>query len=314
MIERALRAAILAAADSRAVRRLVRRYGMRLGAARFVAGRDARRVRRRARPPGGSGSPLQHDAAGRGRPGRARGDEPSRRSTAASWSASAPSAADERRAQAHAPRPRAGRGPRLRERRERVVDAAAQPRARSSGSTWSSRPFVDATLRVYRRLRESGRDNVGTVLQSYLYRSEDDLRALLRSSRTSVSSRARTSSRPSSPIRESRTSTRPTCDWSRRRCEAAPTPAVATHDDRMIEGDDRIRRARNGSRARPLRAPAPLRRAAAVAARARRTGLQGARRDAVRAGVVPVSDAPARRAAGEPALLRAEPLPAVGVG
>ena len=40
-------------------------------------------------------------------------------------------------------------------------------------------PRVDATLRSYRRLRESGLDNVGTVLQSYLYRSEDDLRALL---------------------------------------------------------------------------------------------------------------------------------------
>jgi proline dehydrogenase len=38
---------------------------------------------------------------------------------------------------------------------------------------------VDATLRVYRRLRASGHDNVGTVLQSYLYRSEDDLRSLL---------------------------------------------------------------------------------------------------------------------------------------
>jgi proline dehydrogenase len=39
--------------------------------------------------------------------------------------------------------------------------------------------FVDATLRIHRRLREAGLDNVGTVLQSYLYRSEDDLRELL---------------------------------------------------------------------------------------------------------------------------------------
>jgi proline dehydrogenase len=38
---------------------------------------------------------------------------------------------------------------------------------------------VDATLRIYRSLRESGNDNVGTVLQSYLFRSEDDLAALL---------------------------------------------------------------------------------------------------------------------------------------
>ena len=39
--------------------------------------------------------------------------------------------------------------------------------------------YVDATLGTYRRLRESGLDNVGTVLQSYLRRTEDDLRALL---------------------------------------------------------------------------------------------------------------------------------------
>jgi len=38
---------------------------------------------------------------------------------------------------------------------------------------------VDATLRIYRRLREVGHDNVGTVLQAYLYRTEEDLRALL---------------------------------------------------------------------------------------------------------------------------------------
>lgn len=38
--------------------------------------------------------------------------------------------------------------------------------------------LVDVTLRTYRRLRESGHVNVGTVLQSYLYRVEDDLAAL----------------------------------------------------------------------------------------------------------------------------------------
>lgn len=40
-------------------------------------------------------------------------------------------------------------------------------------------PRVDATLRVYRRLREAGFDNTGVVLQSYLKRSERDLEALL---------------------------------------------------------------------------------------------------------------------------------------
>lgn len=38
---------------------------------------------------------------------------------------------------------------------------------------------VDATLRIYRRLRAEGHDNVGTVLQSYLYRTARDLEDLL---------------------------------------------------------------------------------------------------------------------------------------
>lgn len=39
--------------------------------------------------------------------------------------------------------------------------------------------FVDPTLRIYQRLREAGHGNVGTVLQSYLYRTPEDLERLL---------------------------------------------------------------------------------------------------------------------------------------
>jgi proline dehydrogenase len=39
--------------------------------------------------------------------------------------------------------------------------------------------FVDATLRIYRRLRDGGLDQVGTVLQAYLYRTPADLETLL---------------------------------------------------------------------------------------------------------------------------------------
>jgi proline dehydrogenase len=39
--------------------------------------------------------------------------------------------------------------------------------------------YVDATLRIYERLRDAGHDGVGTVLQSYLYRTPDDLERLL---------------------------------------------------------------------------------------------------------------------------------------
>jgi proline dehydrogenase len=39
--------------------------------------------------------------------------------------------------------------------------------------------FVEATLRIYRTLRGEGFENVGTVLQAYLYRTPDDLESLL---------------------------------------------------------------------------------------------------------------------------------------
>ena len=39
--------------------------------------------------------------------------------------------------------------------------------------------WVDATLRIYRRLRQAGHENVGTVLQAYLFRTEQDLTDLL---------------------------------------------------------------------------------------------------------------------------------------
>lgn len=38
---------------------------------------------------------------------------------------------------------------------------------------------VERTLRIYRRLREAGHDNVGTVLQAYLFRTDQDLIDLL---------------------------------------------------------------------------------------------------------------------------------------
>ena len=39
--------------------------------------------------------------------------------------------------------------------------------------------FVEATLRLYHRVRGEGLDNVGTVLQSYLFRTPNDLESLL---------------------------------------------------------------------------------------------------------------------------------------
>jgi proline dehydrogenase len=40
-------------------------------------------------------------------------------------------------------------------------------------------PLVDVTLRIYKRLRDAGYDNVGTVLQSYLFRTGKDYEDLV---------------------------------------------------------------------------------------------------------------------------------------
>ena len=40
-------------------------------------------------------------------------------------------------------------------------------------------PYTDVTIGLFRKLRQKGYDNVGLVLQSYLYRTEEDLRKLL---------------------------------------------------------------------------------------------------------------------------------------
>ena len=311
MIERALRTAILAAADSPAVRRIVRRYGMRLGAARFVAGEtldECVPVLRRLADQGlhsnttllGEGVRDAHEAgvvATEYERIIARLIAERLPTNVALKLTHLGLELDEELAYANV---------------ERVVDAAGRLGSFVRIDMEQSR-FVDATLRVFRRLRESGRDNVGTVLQAYLYRSEDDLRSLL-------------PLRPNLRIVKGAYLEPPELAYPRKqdvdaayvRLVAAALrggayPAVATHDDRMIEGDDCLCRA-GRSRPRPLRAPAPLRRASAAAARPGGPGVQGARRDALRAGVVPIPDAPARRAPGEPALLRAEPLPAVGVG
>jgi proline dehydrogenase len=177
MIERVLRAAILSAADSRAVRRCVRRYGMRLGAARFVAGETLDECVDVLRRLAGQGLHSNTTLLGEGV-----ADAGEAASVAEEYERIA-----ERLAREALPTNVALKlthlGLELDEELAftnvaRVVDAAAR-----TGSfvriDMEQSAFVDATLRTYRRLRESGRHNVGTVLQSYLYRSEDDLGALL---------------------------------------------------------------------------------------------------------------------------------------
>ena len=172
-----MRKAILAAGRSEALGRFVQRHGMRLGAGRFVAGtslEDCVRVLRRLNDDGLHANTTLlgesvTDAAG----ARAIRDEyvqilrrlaeEKLRCNVALKLTHLGLLIDEELAYENV---------------KAVVEEAAR-----LGSfvriDMEDSPWVDATLRAYRRLRAESLDAVGTVLQAYLYRSERDLEELV---------------------------------------------------------------------------------------------------------------------------------------
>jgi proline dehydrogenase len=172
-VNASLRKAILAAADSKRVQSLVRKHGMRLGAARFVAGEtidDAIRVLRKLNDQGlhanttllGEGvlEPAETEAVV-----RAYGEVIDR------------IAAEGLRANVALKLTHLG----LEIDEELAYANIKELLARGSfiRIDMEQSEFVDATLRIYRRLREEGLGTVGTVLQAYLYRTPADLDSLL---------------------------------------------------------------------------------------------------------------------------------------
>jgi proline dehydrogenase len=173
----ALRSLILAAADSPRLQRLVQKYGFRLGAARFVAGEtldEAVPVLRRLNESGllanttllGEG--VRDEAETRGvvaayREVLDRIQAEGLRTNVALKLTHLGLSIDEELAQCNV---------------AELVAHAARVGNFVRIDMEESR-HVDATLRIYRHLRESGHENVGAVLQSYLFRSEDDLAGLL---------------------------------------------------------------------------------------------------------------------------------------
>jgi proline dehydrogenase len=171
------RGAILRAADSALLRRFVQRYGMRLGAARFVAGEtldDCVVVLRRLNDAGlHANTTLLGEAIPDPVGAAAVVAEYERildrlvaerlRANVALKLTHLGLSFDEDVAYANV---------------ERLVVQAA-----SLGTflriDMEQSEFVDPTLRIYERLREAGHGNVGTVLQSYLYRTPHDLERLL---------------------------------------------------------------------------------------------------------------------------------------
>jgi len=172
-----MRKAILAAADSPSVQRLVRRHGMRLGAARFVAGEtldDCVPVLRRLND--------RRLHANTTLLGEGVTDERQAAAVTDAYEEVITRLVDER-LRANIALKLTHLGLELGEETAYANVKRLVELARNLGTfvriDMEQSAFVDATLRIYRRLREDGLDGVGTVLQAYLYRSESDLADLL---------------------------------------------------------------------------------------------------------------------------------------
>jgi proline dehydrogenase len=168
-----MRKGILAAADSRRVQSLVRRHGMRLGAARFVAGETLDECIAVLRRLNDQGLYANTTLLGEGvlEPGE------TERVVTAYEEVLDRIAAEELRANVALKLTHLGLDI------DEELAHANMARLLGKGSfiriDMEQSQYVDATLRIYRRLREEGFDNVGTVLQAYLYRTPADLDALL---------------------------------------------------------------------------------------------------------------------------------------
>ncbi len=117
----------------------------------------------------------------------------------------------------------------------RDVLVAAQQRGNFVRVDMESSAYVDRTLDLYRRLRYSGYDNVGIVLQSYLRRTERDLEALL-----SLGPRIRLVKGAYAEPASIAYPRKADVDANYRRLserllQSAPMPAIATHDQRLID-------------------------------------------------------------------------------
>jgi proline dehydrogenase len=94
--------------------------------------------------------------------------------------------------------------------------------------------WVDATLRIYRRLRADGLENVGTVLQSYLYRTEEDLSGLLPLQPNLRLVKGAYLEPPSVTYPRKADVDRNFVRLAERMLREAGYTAIATHDDRII--------------------------------------------------------------------------------
>jgi proline dehydrogenase len=174
LLERPLRAAILAAAGNATVQRVVARHGMRLGARRFVAGESDAEFLDVATRLNAEGFSVACGILGEG----------------IATAGEANAATDRYCAMLDTFASRGIDGnvafklthvgldvdPELAFSNAARIAETARRHGNTMRLDMEQSRYVDPTLAIYRRLRERY-DNVGFVLQSYLFRSGDDLRA-----------------------------------------------------------------------------------------------------------------------------------------
>ena len=163
-----------------------------------------------------------------------------------------------------------------------------------------------STLRIYERLRDAGHDAVGTVLQSYLYRTPDDLERLLPRSPNLRIVKGAYLEPAVIAYPEKADVDRAYVELVERGLRGGAYIAVATHDESIIRTVQAFAAREEISRDRfefqMLYGVRP-----GAAALDRSGGLQGARGVAVRPRLVPVPHATTRRASGESRVLSEEP-------
>ena len=173
----ALRKAILAAADSAKLQQFVRKHGLRLGAARFVAGETIDQAVPVLQGLNERGLLTNTTVLGEGV-----SSENETRDVVDAYKALLDRIETER-LKTNVALKLTHLGLAFNEELAYANVAELVDHARDHGNfiriDMEESAYADATVRTFRRLRESGRGNVGTVLQSYLYRTEGDFESLL---------------------------------------------------------------------------------------------------------------------------------------
>jgi proline dehydrogenase len=228
-----LRKAILWASESTALRAFVRRHGMRFGARRFVAGETIDEAIPVLRGLDDDGLLTNTTILGEGVR-----EERETRAVLDAYRTALDRIAEEGLRTNLAVKPtHLGLDLSADLAYENVAALCAHARERGSfvRMDMEESRHVDGTLGIYRQLRESGVDNVGVVLQAYLYRTPADLESLLPLGLNVRLCKGAYLEPPTIAYPEKSDVDRAYARLLERSLREAAFTAVATHDERMIE-------------------------------------------------------------------------------